>query len=204
MAKERTVARRAALGYPSPAWLGLLVGYALVVLSFSFLIGLFAPNSVPVPLALVPVVAIVSSAGLFLLWKLLAFPRALPWPGRGRPGTDVDRREDTLHDGLPALTRSNDWHASPLVNRVAGMLDLEDGRLDGRSGALRSRAAQWDVDDAFPRLRIRPGITPFDPRFAAGERIPTTFAEGTRQAESVRIVDLAYPHHYTPRVKLVR
>jgi hypothetical protein len=191
VSRARTIIRRALLGYLVAEWVGVLLAYALALLSFSFLIGYVVTISIPGLFVIVPVVVLAASAGLFLLWKAFGVPRALfRQARRASEGIPIAWRESP--PVVPrAVARTGEWHATAVVNRVGAVMSLDENHLGVRSGGLRLHAAELTVRDLSPRPRLRPRVDGFAPVFQSPERIPVAPRDGGYRASPIRIVDLS-------------
>ena len=191
MSRARTIAWKAFLGYLVAEWLGALLAYAVALLSFSFLIVYLVTASMPGAVALVPLVTVLSGAGLIMLWKALGVPRALLRQVRRGTEPEPIRGRESQSGGVRARPRNGDWRATRTVNRVGAVMGLDESRLGARSGALSIGTAELKIRELSPGPRLRPTLGAIAPRFGSVERIPVLSAEGPARVEPIRIVDLA-------------
>jgi hypothetical protein len=191
VSRVRTIAWRAFLGYLVAEWLGVLLAYAIALLSFAFLIVYIVALAMPGSIVLVGVVVVLSSAGLYMLWKALGVPRALFRLARWGTSAEPGRRA-----GLPAArtrvsARTVSWRATPVANRVGILTGLDERRLGARSGALSLGVAELKVRDLSPYPRLRPNVGVAASPFDSLGRIPVRSATEPIRIDPIRIVDLA-------------
>jgi hypothetical protein len=172
-------------------WFGVLLAYAVALLSFAFLIVYIVALVMPGSIVLVGVVVLLSSAGLYMLWKALGVPRALFRLARWGTSSEPTRRPASRASGTRVPARTVSWRATPVANRVGILTGLDERRLGARSGALSLGVAELKVRDLSPYPRPRPNVGVAAPPFDSLGRIPVRSATEVIRMDPIRIVDLA-------------
>ncbi|HZY69381.1 MAG TPA: hypothetical protein VFF67_00170 [Thermoplasmata archaeon] len=191
MSKIRTTVGRALLGYLAAEWVGALLAYAVALIVFSLLIAGLIFVVAPGALVVLPMVVVLAGAGLYMLAKSTAVPRALlqlarSWPG-GNAATPSISGSSTSR--VPPPVR--DWRPTRVLERVATLRALDDFGLAARSGALPIVGGDFTVRDLAAGPRLLPPRVDLLPVYRTERRIPLMITDELPRVGPIRIVDLS-------------